>query len=97
MYVAVCLLRIEVPGAESLKDKRNLLRGLKQFTRQRFNVSLAEVGDLDRLDRGLVAACAVSGDRGYLEGQLQRFLDGVERKYPGLVADQELEITFHEP
>ena len=47
MRVGLVTARIGIPAARSLKDKRSVLRGLKDRVRQRINVSVAEVGDQD--------------------------------------------------
>lgn len=96
MFVAYCILYIDIQEAGSLKEKRNVLRSMKQRIRTDFNVSIAEVGLLGNVQKGMLALVSVSGDRQYLEGQFSRLLDAVERRFPGRVGGQELEIRHIE-
>lgn len=70
--VGLLLLSIHLEQANSLKDKRNVLRSLKARLRSRFNVSVAEVGDQSLWNRSEVAVVAVSASRSYVEGLLKQ-------------------------
>ena len=61
----VTLLTIELlsPHAQSLKDKRREVRGLKDRIRSKFNASVAEVGYLDKWQRTVLAVCLVGNDK----------------------------------
>jgi uncharacterized protein YlxP (DUF503 family) len=48
MRVGLVTVRIGIPSAQSLKDKRSVLRAIKDRIRQEINCSVAEVGDQDR-------------------------------------------------
>jgi uncharacterized protein YlxP (DUF503 family) len=69
--VGALTLDIEVEGSCSLKDKRNVVRSLKDRLRRKFNVSVAEIGGHGSWNRAVVAAVAVSNDREYAEQLLQ--------------------------
>lgn len=69
--VGVLVLELQMEDAHSLKDKRNIIRGLKERLRHKFNVAVAEVDYQDLWQRGLVAAVTVSGDRSHAETLLQ--------------------------
>jgi len=70
--VGVLILELHLTEAQSLKDKRHYVQGLKDRLRSRFNVSVAEIGDQDVWKRGLVAVATVSPDRAYAAGLLER-------------------------
>jgi len=59
--VAICVLELHIPGATSLKAKRQVIKSLIQRLRNRFNVSISEVGsnqDLwQRTELGLAVVC----------------------------------------
>ncbi len=60
LRVAICLLELHIPGATSLKSKRQVLKSLIQRLRNRFNVSVTEVGSQDlwqRSELGLAVVC----------------------------------------
>lgn len=73
-YAVVLLIQIEVlvPHARSLKDKRAAVKGLKDRLRNRFNASVAEVGYLDKWQRGLLGVALVGSDRRHLESEAGR-------------------------
>jgi len=74
------LLSIEllIPGANSLKAKRKVIKSMKERISSRFNVSVAEVADQDKWQRANLAVCAVSNDQHYLQTQLQKVLQFFE-------------------
>jgi len=60
MRVAICLLELYIPGATSLKSKRRVIKSLIQRLRNRFNISVTEVGSQDlwqRSELGLAVVC----------------------------------------
>lgn len=60
MRVAICVLELHIPGATSLKKKRQVTRSLVQRLRNRFNVSVSEVGCQDlwqRVELGMAVVC----------------------------------------
>jgi uncharacterized protein len=71
MVVGVVAWELEVFGCQSLKQKRSVVRSLKERLRNRFNVSVAETGHTDLWQRAEITACAVSSDRGHLDAILE--------------------------
>lgn len=69
--VAVLTLEIIVEHSHSLKEKRHVVKSLKDRLRQRFNVAIAEIDGLDSWQRSVVAAVTVSNDRVHAEQMLQ--------------------------
>jgi uncharacterized protein YlxP (DUF503 family) len=74
--VGVLTLEIHIEAAHSLKDKRNVVKSLKDRLRRRYNVAVAEIGDQEVMTRALVAAVTVSPSRDYGAG----VLESVERE-----------------
>lgn len=69
MIVGVLRIRLAVP-AETLKEKRAIVKSLVDRLRRRFNAAVAEVEDLDSASRATVAVCCVSNDASHVERQL---------------------------
>lgn len=69
--IGVLTLEIHIEDAHSLKDKRHVVRSLKDRLRSRHNVAVAEIGHQDLWQRALVAAVTVSGERTRAEQVLQ--------------------------
>jgi uncharacterized protein len=67
----VLTLEIHVEEAHSLKEKRHVVKSLKDRLRERFNVAVAEIAHLDSWQHSVVAAVTVSNDRVRAEQVLQ--------------------------
>jgi hypothetical protein len=77
MIVGVLQLELYIGDAMSLKDKRRVVKSLKDRIAHRHNVSVAEVGALDQHRRSILAVAMVSNDSGYVEGALSKLVDFV--------------------
>lgn len=72
MIVGVMTFRLSLPGCRSLKEKRMVVRSLRERVRNRFNVSVAETGHQDVWTVGELTIAVVSTDRGRVDGILDR-------------------------
>ncbi len=80
MVVGILRVGLLVPGARSLKDKRQVLRRVIDRTRAHFDVAVAEVGDGDLWQRAQLGVAAVGNDRRVVNGvldQVVRFVAGI--------------------
>src|SRR5436305_10064611 len=71
MPIASLTLELRIEGAHSLKDKRQVVRSLKDKLRAHFNVSVAELEETDLWQRATIGVVAVSSSKDYLQGQMQ--------------------------
>jgi uncharacterized protein YlxP (DUF503 family) len=78
MVVAVLELTLAIP-AFTLKDKRSVVRRVLSRVRSEFNVSAAEVDELDNPDGAVLGFASVGNDKRYLEGQMTRLEEFVDR------------------
>lgn len=62
MVVGVVTWELHLAGCQSLKDKRRIVKSLKDRLHRRFNVSVAEVGGQDLWQRAELACCVVATD-----------------------------------
>ena len=69
--IGVLHLELRIEHAESLKDRRNVIRSLKARLRSRHNVAVAEIGPSGILNRAVVGAVTISNDRTFAEKVLQ--------------------------
>jgi uncharacterized protein YlxP (DUF503 family) len=69
MHVLLVKLRLQVPHARSLKDKRSQIKSLKDRLGNRFNASVAEIGALDNWQHAEMGVCMIGNDRPYLDKQ----------------------------
>jgi hypothetical protein len=89
MIVGVLTVRLHIPGARSLKDRRRAVRSVKDRLRSRFNVSVAEIGAHDIWQTADVAVCGVGNDRAVVEKLLLRILDMMR-------SDHRVELMRHD-
>lgn len=68
-------LKLHVAQADSLKDKRRVVKSFKDRTAAAFNVSIAEVDALDNHRLAVLAVAMVANDRDYIQGALQKIHD----------------------
>jgi uncharacterized protein YlxP (DUF503 family) len=71
MAVAQLTLEVRIEHARSLKDRRQVVRSLKDQLRQGFNVSVAELDEAVTWQSATIGVAAISGSRDYLRGQIE--------------------------
>jgi len=87
--IGVLTLEIWIEDAHSLKEKRHIVSSVKERLRNRFNISVAEIGYQDLWQRALISAVTVSSDHTYAEGVLQ----SVEREAANLLGGMLVSTT----
>ena len=84
MTIGLLTLEIHLPQSRSLKDKRQVLRSVKERLRARHNVALCELEDgIDLWQRGSVAVVSVASQRDVLENLFEAIVLETERHIPG--------------
>ena len=71
MPVAHLTLEVEIPLAQSIKDRRQVVRSLKDQLRQSFNISVAEMDDGKLWNMATLGIVAISHSREYLHGMME--------------------------
>ena len=79
MPLAKLTIEIEIPHAQSLKDRRQVIRSLKDKLRHSFNLSIAELDDGIVWNRATLGIAAISSSTSYLTGQIQLIDRAVHR------------------
>ncbi len=82
--IGVLTLEIILQNSHSLKDKRHVVKSLKDRLRSRYNVAVAEIDYQDLWQRALVAAVTVASDRAPAE----RLLHSVEDEAAALLGSE---------
>ena len=91
MTVGLLSVELHVHGAQSLKDKRMVLRRIKDRLKK-FNVAVSEVEHHDLWQRAGLAVVTVSTDERHADRELAAVADEIERIEPGLIARTEVEF-----
>jgi len=93
--VGIARVTIFVAGSHSLKEKRSVARRVKDLVRQKFNVSIAEVGSLDVWQRAVIGLSLVGNERRFVESALDEILAFIRTKAEVLGEEKELQ-SFNE-
>ncbi|HWG59788.1 MAG TPA: DUF503 domain-containing protein [Candidatus Acidoferrales bacterium] len=91
MPIGLLTLEIHIADAQSLKDKRQVLRSLKDRLRAHFNVAVAELDFQDLWQRSRVGVVGISGDAAHLEESLRQIAAESERILGRDLVSQEIE------
>jgi len=83
MHVLLIKLKLQIPDAHSLKDKRRQIKSLKDRLSSRFNASVAEIDELDNWQWAVMGICLISIDKNYLEKQFS-MVEALVLEYSGL-------------
>ena len=90
MTIALLSIELYMPMSQSLKDKRHVVRRLKDRL-QAFNVAVAEVAHQDVWQRAGLGIVTVASADEVAEQTLRKALDEIERLEPGLVTASQVE------
>ena len=77
MTIGVLQLEIAIHDEMILKDKRRVVKSIKDRIAHGHNVSIAEVGALDEHRRSILGMAMVSNDSKYIQGALSKLVDFV--------------------
>ncbi len=84
MPIGTLTLELAIEHAQSLKDRRQVVRSLKEKLRHGFNVSVAELDEAVVWNRATLGVVAISGSSSYLGGQLREVESAARRLCVGL-------------
>ena len=92
MHVGILQVEIAIPDAMSLKDKRQVVKSLKDRIAHGHTVSRAEVGALDEHRRSILGVAMVSNDKRYVEGALSKLVDFIRMVPQASLVDYQIEL-----
>ena len=75
MVVGLCTVELYIPDGHSLKAKRQVLLSLKDRLRDKFNVSIAEVGDQDLWQKAVLGIACVANEGAYVNKVLDQAIN----------------------
>lgn len=92
MIVGAALIEMHVHGSQSLKAKRGVVRSIVSRVRNRFNISVAEVGGQGTWQSVQLGLCTAGSDTGVVRSELRRAIDFVEGLGLAEVLNSDVEI-----
>ena len=87
MPIAKLTVEISIAHAQSIKDRRQVVRSMKDKLRHGFNVSVAEMDDASLWNRATLGLVAISNSTDYLAGQMREIDDALNRLAASLGAE----------
>lgn len=91
-FIGAGTVEIEVTDARTLKDKRQVIKGLVDRLRGRFNLAVAEVDHLNSPQFSTLAMSAVANDQAVVHSMLEKAVDLIESDPRALVLRYDIEM-----
>jgi uncharacterized protein len=95
MVVGISRVTLMIPESHSLKEKRMVLRRIKDRVSQKFNAAIAEVGDNDQWQSAQIGFAVVANDKRFVESMLARILSFIEALAVAKITDDEKDILVY--
>ena len=92
MHIGTLTVVLYLHSADSLKDKRQILKSLIETTRHKFNISIAEVDDLDKWRKATIGVACVANDKAFVNRVLDKVVETLECNPAVEVGEVELEF-----
>jgi uncharacterized protein YlxP (DUF503 family) len=92
MVVGVLRLRLGIFEALSLKDKRRVVKSMKDRLGARHNVSIAEIDDLDQRQTATLGLAMLANDARFVESSLSKIVDEIRAFGRASLLDYEIEL-----
>jgi hypothetical protein len=89
-------IELRIEHAQSLKDRRQVVRSLKDKLAHAFNISIAEMDEAVTWQSATLGIAAISGSRDYLTGLMEQVEDAAVRLAQGLGAEASVSWEFLE-
>jgi uncharacterized protein YlxP (DUF503 family) len=96
MIIAAAMITLVIPGNDSLKGKRRVVKSLIEKVRHKFDAAIAEVGDNDLWQKAKIGVALVGNDRQLLEARLQQIMKFMENQYLAEIVDSQVELCYLE-
>lgn len=93
MVIGILTVDLSVPGSDTLKDKRQVIKSLLDTIRNKFNISAAEVGHLDSHRRAELAFACVSNEQQLVNTMLNKIMEHIESNPLCEVVDSDMQFV----
>lgn len=97
MNTGICKLQLHIPGNQSLKEKRRVVKSIISKLHNQYNISVAEVADHDLWQLATLGISCVSNNGQLIDETFTKIINFIAQNYPELeIVNQEIEI-IHGP
>lgn len=90
--VGILQLTLLMRGSHSLKDKRRVIRGIKDRLGHHYNISIAEVDRQDVRNQAVLGIAMMGSDSKYVQSALNKILDRLQMHPEAEIVDHQLEL-----
>jgi uncharacterized protein YlxP (DUF503 family) len=90
MVVSMIQIIFEIPDVDSIKEKRRIIRSIREKMYRRFRMSAAEVDLQDSLSFAQIGGALVSNSKTFGESVLRKAFDMIERETPVRIQDMSI-------
>ena len=92
LKVGILQAQLEIPWAQSLKDKRSVVKSIRDKTRRRFNVSISEIEDQESITQLALGVVMAGSDTQYLLAALEKFKESLRDWPEARLIDCQVEV-----
>ena len=93
MRLGAALVELRIRDSRSLKAKRGVVQSIKRRVRNRFNLSVAEVGGQETWQRSVLALAAAGSETHIVESELAKAIDFIEELHLAEVTGSDIELV----
>jgi len=90
MIVSMIQVLFEIPDVDSIKEKRRIIRSIKDKLKRRFHMSAAEIDLQDSLSYGQIGGALVSNSKSFGETVMQKAFQMIENEMPVRIQDMSI-------
>jgi uncharacterized protein YlxP (DUF503 family) len=92
LVTVILTVRLDIPGIDSLKEKRRVIKSLVSRLRNDFNISIAEVGNNDVLRSALLGAAIVSNSSSFGHQVISKVVNRIDATGEVVIVDYSTEV-----
>ncbi|MCB0318011.1 MAG: DUF503 domain-containing protein [Bdellovibrionales bacterium] len=90
-HIGFLVVDLHVPDAQSLKQKRSVIKSIKERIKNNFNVSVAELGEHDKWQRAVIGIIMLGNDKSYVESILSKIRDKISMNPGSHLIDSQIQ------
>ncbi len=84
MHIGVLRIYFRIYEAHSLKEKRRIIRSIKDRVKNKFNASIAEIGSQEMWNAGELGVAIIGSDHSYVNGAVEKAKNFIE-SFPAII------------
>ena len=92
IHIGLLKVAIFIPGAQSLKEKRFVVKSLKDKLKNNFNASISEIDNQDKWQTAVIGAAVLGTDRKSMDATMQQMVSFMEGLMTFQITDYSVEF-----